>query len=319
MINWKNIVKTRNARNVFRVCTMALVGTIALSGCQSNKDLENEIDEDIESVESVDIVEEERKEVSISEVLEASKSIVNDMSSYASDFTSTINMDDGYTNLITNAKVMLDETGKLLGHINVDTNDNGETTMQNLYLEEIHDEVSIFSEKPTEWTEIRYNKEEALKVIGVYNGIKNFGYFLENAEDWVEVQPEEPVGNDIVTVKGTIPQEKLYDMISNTLLFYFMGMNQIDEFCYDDSPDVDVVLQFTIDGQPVGFSIELADVLESTSNYILKELGSDADMIMVENYNIKQTFYDINEPQGIEIPLGARDAINYKSNVYMMN
>lgn len=296
-------------KNYRKIALLALLSSMLISGCQSKDTTTNNSEVSTQSKDSIDL----------STHIENAIKVSQKITTFGSDLNANIIIDeeDDYSKIY--AKIEIDNTDKLIGHIQSENQQNDSVYTHNLYLEELGENVSILTENETEWTEIKYSKNEALDVIGVYYGIKNFTYFLKNGQDWEEIQPLEPVAKDVITAKCTIPSNEIYEMIQNTHLLYFMGMNQIAEECYENLPDVDVILQFNTDGEPISLSVELGEVLELVSNYIAAQLGGHLQEIDVQEYNIHQTFYNLNKNIPIDIPIESRDAVNYGSEIHMMN
>lgn len=293
------------------ICLIAMSTAMIFTGCQSS----NEETTNTSSVSD----DQAEASVSVEGLISKTTATAEKITTFASDFYLNIVMDEGETDLQIISKVEINDTDKLIGHIQTETTENDTVYNQNVYLEQLNETVSILTENETEWTEIKYSKDEALDVVGAYYGISNYIYFLKNGENFEKVQSSDPSDKNTTTLKCTISADKLYDMIQNTHLFYFMGMNQIGEECYAEAPDISVELQFDKEHTPISLSVELGEVLEVVSNYIVNQLGGSLKEANVQNYKIYQTFYNINDELEIDIPISARDAVNYGNEVYMIS
>lgn len=292
--------------------TYLMAGAVAvvLCGCQSKNE---EISENEMAVETEETVE---NDLDLEEYyIPLAKETVGNIVSFASDFNVKIDIENDLP-LDIQTKILLENSDNFVSHIQVEE----EGTTKDTFLEQYGENIIIFNKHYNEWTEIKYAYDEALRVIGVYNGIENFKYFLETGTDWREINPVEPTEKDVITAVCTIPANKVHNMIDNTFLFYFTGMNQIGEECYENVSDVDVTLQFTKTGEPLSINLDLSETLETTTNYIIKQLNGDGvQEQVVNNYEIKQSFYDLNEVQNIDIPVEVRGATNYGNEVTILN
>lgn len=280
---------------------------------------EENIEEDIEentseNIESENPSTEEDDLLPLEEYLDLAKEKAIRVISFNSELTADINMgEDESTEAIT-ATVQFDNNNDFKGYISTQTIKSNYNTTQNIYLEQLGDEVSIFSENSQTWTEINYDYQEALSIVSAYNGISNFNYLLDNGKNFKMMNSKNP---NTIVIQGIIPKEKTFNLIENTGLFYFIGMNQTEQNAYENTEDVTFTLEFNKTGEPVYYCIYLDNLLESVSNHISKEFslslgeGIEIDEIDVQLYKVQQYFSDINLSQNIEIPVKARNAINY--------
>lgn len=251
----------------------------------------------------------------LEEYLDLAKEKAIRVISFNSELTADINMgEDESTEAIT-ATVQFDNNNDFKGYISTQTIKSNYNTTQNIYLEQLGDEVSIFSENSQTWTEINYDYQEALRIVSAYNGISNFNYLLDNGKNFEMVESK---NLNTIVLNGIIPKEKAFNLIEHTGLFYFIGMNQAEANAYENAQDIDFTLEFNKNtGEPVYYSIYLENLLETVSNYIIKELSSnlgedvEIDEVDIYQYKIQQNFDNINLSQDIEIPVKARNAVNY--------
>lgn len=84
--------------------------------------------------------------------------------------------------------------------------------------------------------------------------------------------------------------------------------------------DVPVTFVFKEDtGEAVSCHMDLANVLQTVTNNVLKELQADSAGITVQEYGVTMDISDLNGVQSIEIPAEAQGAINYEQEITSMN
>ncbi|MPN25393.1 hypothetical protein SDC9_172802 [bioreactor metagenome] len=96
-------------------------------------------------------------------------------------------------------------------------------------------------------------------------------------------------------------------------------MNGVGENYYSDVEAVPFEIQLKEDGTPLSFTVDFGKSLETVMNHVLQELGQEGtESIKVEKYTITQNISKLGEVKKIDIPSGARSAINYEKEISLI-
>lgn len=179
-----------------------------------------------------------------------------------------------------------------------------------IWLEEIGQEVNLYKNRGLEWTEITYDKERALQTIQMYDAPKNFNVLMNYGIDFEIL--EQQVGT--ITVEGVLSEENIYQTMKETSFLSLMGLEMVDAIYYKDLPEIPVILKLEETGAPISFEL---NITEAITVFLSNLLEIPMEELPLKNVCISQTFEKWNQDLNIEIPLEARDGINYEAKFYM--
>lgn len=242
------------------------------------------------------------------------KSSVESASSFASDFYAEVKMGQESEATISEAKVEMMKDPLAAGIVMEDS--FGQTTQNSqLYLEKAENDVNMYMVYDGQWTEMTLGEQSAAKSVGVYNATKNMGLLLDSGENWELTS----LKKGIATITGELPPSKVYEVAEAGSFLQLAGMTNVDQSYYTDMETVPFEVQIKEDGTPVSFSVDFAKTLEIVMNHVLQELGEeDAKPVVAEKYLISQKISKLNEVEKIQIPAGARNAINYEKEISLL-
>ena len=239
------------------------------------------------------------------------KEALMDITSYSGQFLAEIRMASDKESRKINATMDM-KMEPLMGSIIVDTSWEGNSQISEIYLEQMGEEVSIFMGYQGEWTEMKHSQKDAIDEIKLYNAPKSMQKILEVGQDWEIIQSTDGV----VEIKGMILSSNTYDIVESGAFFELVGMRGIDKSYYENAPALQVIIKLKEDGTPLSFEIELADTLEIVINEVMKQLEGESQQIVdVEIYKIYEEIHTLNTIENIEIPLHAREGINYEEEI----
>ncbi len=179
-----------------------------------------------------------------------------------------------------------------------------------IWLEEIGKEVNLYKNRGLEWTEITYDKERALQTIQMYDAPKNFNTLMHYGMDFEIL--EQQFG--IITVEGVLAEENIYETMKETSFLSLMGLEMVDSIYYQNLPKIPVILKLEETGTPISFEL---DMTEAITVFLSNLLEIPIEALPLKNVLLSQTFEEWNKDLAIEIPLKARDGINYEAKFYM--
>ena len=173
----------------------------------------------------------------------------------------------------------------------------GQSYSTQRYLEAEDTNVNLFMNYNNQWTEMSLEKDAALDSVQIYDVRENMITLLQHTSTWQETARE----NKQVTLQGTLPAADVYTVV-------------------EGGADVPVTFVFKEDtGEAVSCHMDLANVLQTVTNNVLKELQADSAGITVQEYGVTMDISDLNGVQSIEIPAEAQGAINYEQEITSMN
>ena len=192
----------------------------------------------------------------------------------------------------------------------------GQSYSTQRYLEAEDTNVNLFMNYNNQWTEMSLEKDAALDSVQIYDVRENMITLLQHTSTWQETARE----NKQVTLQGTLPAADVYTVVEGGKLLQLAGMSGIAENYYEGVADVTVTFVFKEDtGEAVSCHMDLANVLQTVTNNVLKELQADSAGITVQEYGVTMDISDLNGVQSIEIPAEAQGAINYEQEITSMN
>lgn len=293
----KGGVKVKNKMKI--AVTAILCTMVFLSGCNAKPTSDG--DADLAKGETAEYI------ASAKETLESA-------SSFASDFYAEVQMNEEKEKTISKAKVEMIREPLTVGITTQDLFGNTTTDSQ-IYLEKTNDGVNMYMSYNGQWTEMTLEEENAMNSVGMYDAAKDMDLLLASGENWEQVSAK----GGIVTITGEIPAQKVYDVSEAGFFLQIAGMNGVGESYYSDVEAVPFEIQLKEDGTPISFSVDFAKTLETVMNHVLQELGQeDTEPIKVEKYMITQTISKLGETKNIDIPAGARNAINYEKEISLI-
>lgn len=242
------------------------------------------------------------------------KSKLDTATNFVSDFYAEVQMDGKGDITISKANVQMMQEPFVVG---VKMQDSyGENTLSSqIYLEKANDDVNMYMDYDGQWTEMTLDEKNAMKSVGIYNAVQNMNLLLASGENW----EQDSTKNGIITIKGEVPSQKVYDISEAGSFLQLAGMNGVDQSYYAGVEAVPFEVEIKEDGTPVSFSVNFADALETVMNHVLQELGQDGvENISVEKYLVSQKISKIGEIKKIAIPDAARDAINYEKEISLL-
>lgn len=279
--------------------TMILVAMVFVSGCAAKPTSSDGAVSSVSATESY---------------IASAKSKLESSTNFASDFSAEVQMGGEEEKAISKAKVEMVQEPLVVG-INMQDSYGQNTNSSQLYLEKVNDGVNMYMAYDGQWTEMTLDEKDAMKSVKIYDATKNMGLLLASGENWEQVSTE----NGIVTITGEVPAQKVYDVTEAGSFLQLAGMNGVDQSYYNDVKAVPFEVQIKEDGTPVSFTVDFADALEIVMNHVLQELGQEeVETISVEKYVISQNISNLDEIKKIEIPVEARDAINYEKEISLL-
>lgn len=235
-------------------------------------------------------------------------------SDFTSDFYGEVKMGEDGVETVSKAKVEMMKEPLRVSIVMQDSFEK-DTVSSQLYLEKVSDGVNMYMVYDGQWTEMTLDENNAMKSVGVYDATKNMGLLLAAGENWEQTS----LKNGIVTITGELPAQKVYDISEAGAFLQLAGMNGVDQSYYSGVEAVPFEIQVKEDGTPVAFSVDFAKTLETVMDHVLQELGqAGEDPIYVEKYYISQKFSKVGDVKKIEIPVEARDAINYEKEISLL-
>ena len=188
----------------------------------------------------------------------------------------------------------------------------GQSYSTQRYLEAEDTNVNLFMNYNNQWTEMSLEKDAALDSVQIYDVRENMITLLQHTSTWQETARENK--------QVTLPAADVYTVVEGGKLLQLAGMSGIAENYYEGVADVPVTFVFKEDtGEAVSCHMDLANVLQTVTNNVLKELQADSAGITVQEYGVTMDISDLNGVQSIEIPAEAQGAINYEQEITSMN
>ena len=154
----------------------------------------------------------------------------------------------------------------------------GQSYSTQRYLEAEDTNVNLFMNYNNQWTEMSLEKDAALDSVQIYDVRENMITLLQHTSTWQETARE----NKQVTLQGTLPAADVYTVVEGGKLLQLAGMSGIAENYYEGVADVPVTFVFKEDtGEAVSCHMDLANVLQTVTNNVLKELQADLSLIHI--------------------------------------
>lgn len=245
----------------------------------------------------------------------AAQQALTEADSFAASFEAKVEMQGGSATE-TEGAVLMVQTPYFA---KIDTTMTFDHTTQTyaVYLEEQEDSVNQYMNYDGQWTEMTMTKENAQSSMQIYHTQKNIETLLAAITDWDAAEKGE-----IVTLTGTIPEEKVFSVEESCRFFQLAGMSGLSEVYFSGVGAVPVKLE--IDrrtGAPLSYEVQLSDALEIVTNNVLRELGGGTleEEISVGTYTICSALTRLGGVAAEEIPEGARNmAINYEKEISLL-
>lgn len=278
---------------------MALAGILAMAGCG------NDAAETFATI----------TEGSAEEYVQAAKDALAAADSFAADFEALVSM-EGAGKTTTKGEITLAKE-PLYAEVHTKMDFDSIAEEYTLYLEESDGAVNQYMNYDGRWTEMTMTKEDAMGNIQIYNTLNNMEIILSGAENWTIAD-----GGEELTLTAVIPEGKVYAVENSGRLFQLAGMSGLSEVYFAGVGDVPV--KFVVDGKtgaPLSYEIDLAKVLETVTNNVLKELGGGTleNGVTVETYTITSQLTQLGGVASEEIPAAVKsDAINYEKEISML-
>lgn len=279
--------------------TMALCAMVFLSGCNGKP------------TSNVDIA---LAEGGTDNYIALAKTKLEAAPSFAADFYAEAQMGDEEDKTISKAKIEMLREPLAVGILTQDL--FGKSTMDSqIYLEKVNDGVNMYMSYDGQWTEMTLAEENAMKFVGMYDAVKDMSILLNAGDEWKLVS----ANSGVVTITGKIPAQKVYNVCEAGFFLQIAGMNGVGENYYSDVEAVPFEIQLKEDGTPLSFTVDFGKTLETVMNHVLQELGQEGtEAIKVEKYTITQNISKLGEVKKIDIPSGARSAINYEKEISLI-
>lgn len=178
------------------------------------------------------------------------------------------------------------------------------------YAEGNDDTVTVFMEYDKQWMKQSITKEEFLDSLQIYDGKENIQKFINGVSQWKEVSEE----NKVTTYTGTIPSEKLFDILESTRMLQMIGMTGLTQEYYQGIPALEITLKVDqATNLPISYHADFSPVLQVLMDNVMKNFADaekkDAkDALKVSKYIVTVSYSKVDKTQKIEIPKEALES-----------
>ena len=278
-----------------RIAAAFIIGTLVFSvaGCKDDntKELVNENSA-------------ENNELSADEIFANLSNNIKSVKSYNAIMNVEGSLDSGdYTSNV-GAKSEIDFISEPLYVKKILSLDDGTGTIQNIetYIKEDGESIDIYNNAGGQWTHQRKSSDQTDSVVELEDIKSDIEYIIENIQDIV-IADKNIDGK--TKLEGTIPTEKIADVVNNIDAFTYIGLSGYSAESYDNAEPLKVALYVDSEtGNITEISCDLQKTLQTLIDNTMASFpdGSNVPKLTATKYNVSITLSNYNSVSETEIP-----------------
>ncbi len=275
-----------------KIAAAFIIGTMAFSivGCQND----NNTNENVV----------QNEEINVDEVFTNLSTNIQTAKSYNAVTNIEGSLDSGdYTSNV-GAKSEIDFISEPLYAKKLLSLDDGTGTIQNIetYIKEDGDSIDIYNNAGGQWTHQRKSSDQLENIVELEDVKGDVKSLLDNIQDITIVDSSE---ENIIKLEGTIPSEKIANVVNNLDAFTYIGLSGYSEESYKNAEPLKVTLYVDAQtGNLTEISCDLQKTLQTLIDNTMASFpdGSNVPKLTATKYNINITLSNYNSVSETEIP-----------------
>lgn len=280
-----------------KIAAAFVIGTMVFSiaGCKDDNNITEQTNGNVA----------ENNELTADEILSKLNENIQSVKSYNAITNVEGSLDSGdYTSNV-GAKSEVDFISEPLYIKKLVSLDDGTGTIQNIetYIKEDSDDsIDIYNNAGGQWIHQRKSSDQVESVVELEDVKSDVKYLIDNIQDIVIADKS---SDNKIKLEGSIPSEKIADVVNNLDAFTYVGLSGYSEESYENAEPLKVTLYVdSKTGNLTEISCDLQKTLQTLIDNTMASFpeGSNVTKLTATKYNVSITLSNYNSVSETEIP-----------------